>query len=93
MREEIDYAINDQNMPVIVIYPEYETKESLLTNGDLKKSVKNLWDNVPRFRDSVRVVPTIHVPMKKDLIKAALEDPDFKSSTKTDPKICWYSVK
>ena len=33
LAEEIDYGINDQGLPVIVIYPEYDTKESLLTNG------------------------------------------------------------
>ena len=27
LREEIDYGVNDQGLPVIVIYPEYDTKE------------------------------------------------------------------
>jgi len=49
LREEIDYGINDQGLPVIVIYPEYDSKESLLTNGVLKQSVKNLWDKLPIF--------------------------------------------
>ena len=53
LREEIDYGINDQGLPVIVIYPEYESKGSLLINGTLKQSVKNLWDKLPIFRDSM----------------------------------------
>lgn len=59
LREEIDYGINDQGLPVIVIYPEYDTKESLLANGSLKPAVKKLWDNLPVFRDSMKNVPTL----------------------------------
>ena len=50
LREEIDYGINDQGLPVIVVYPEYATKESLLVGGSLKQAVKNLWGNLPVFR-------------------------------------------
>lgn len=82
LREEIDYGINDQGLPVIVVYPEYETKESLLYDGNLKQSVKNLWNNIPVFRDSMQAVPTLHVPMKKDLIKLSLSDKDFMLNTK-----------
>lgn len=77
VREEIDYGINDQGLPVIVIYPEYDTKESLLSNGALKQSVKSLWGNLHVFRDSMAKVPTLHVPMNKDLIKQALQNKDF----------------
>src|SRR5580765_1941364 len=77
LREEIEYGINDQGLPVIVIYPEYNTKESLLVNGSLKQAVKNLWGNLPVFRDSMDKVPTLHVPMDKGLIKTSLQDNDF----------------
>lgn len=92
LKEEVDYAINDQGLPVIVVYPEYATKESLLTNGDLKQDVRNLWAKVPLFRDSIGAVPTLHVPLKKELIKSALNDPDFAYSTKTAPDIFKYPV-
>ena len=82
VREEIDYAINDQSLPVIVIYPEYDSKESLLANGLLKQSIKALWDKLPVFRDSMSKVPTLHVPMAKALITKALKDPDFMLATK-----------
>jgi hypothetical protein len=91
LREEIDYGINDQGLPVIVIYPDYDSKESLLTNGSLKQSVKNLWDNLPIFRDSMGDVPTLHVPLKKALIESALNDKDFMLSTKTNPGIFRYN--
>lgn len=85
IREEIDYGINDQGLPVIVVYPEFDTRESLLTNGSLKTSVKNLWNNLPIFRDSMSAVPTLHVPIKKEIIEWALKDKDFMVATKTTP--------
>jgi hypothetical protein len=90
LREEIDYGINDQGLPVIVIYPEYSTKESLLVNGSLKQAVKNLWGNLPIFRDSMGKVPTLHVPIDKDLIKRALQNSDFMVGSKGSPDFYWY---
>ena len=87
LREEIDYGINDQGLPVIVIYPEYATKESLLTNGSLKQAVKNLWNNLPIFRDSMKNVPTIHVPLSKQLIEKSLRNENFMIATKISPGI------
>jgi len=92
LREEIDYGINDQGLPVIVIYPEYNSKDSLLSNGSLKQSVKNLWDKLPMFRDSMNKVPTLHVPNKKEIIEAALNDNEFMLATKTSPDYYWYKV-
>ncbi len=91
LKEEIDYGINDQGLPVIVIYPEYETKESLLMGGSLKQSVMNLWHSLPIFRDSVKNVPTIHVPLNKSLIENSLRNDDFMIATKTSPEIFRYN--
>lgn len=91
LREEIDYGINDQELPVIVIYPEYDSKESLLSNGSLKQSVKSLWDKLPVFRDSMSKVPTLHVPMAKSLIAQALKDTDFMLPTKCAPGCFRYT--
>lgn len=92
LREEIDYGINDQGLPVIVIYPEYDSKDSLLMNGKLKQSVKSLWDKLPIFRDSMSTIPTLHVPNKKGIIEAALKNSDFMVATKTSPDYYWYKV-
>ena len=91
LREEIDYGINDQGLPVIVIYPEYDSKEGLLTNGALKQSVKNLWDKLPIFRDSMEAVPTLHVPMKKELIKSALQNDGYMMGSKKESGIYRYN--
>lgn len=90
LREEIDYGINNQGLPVIVIYPEYDSKESLLLNGSLRPSAKSLWNKLPIFRDSMSKVPTLHVPMKKQIIETSLKDNDFMLSTKTASKFYWY---
>ena len=92
IREEIDYGINNQGLPVIVIYPEYETKASILTNGSLSQSVENLWNNLPIFRDSMKKVPTLHVPLDKNLIKKSLHDEDLMLATKTNPGIFKYPI-
>lgn len=90
-KEEIDYGINDQKLPIIVIYPEYDTVESLLVNGNLKPEIKNLWNKLPVFRDSMRNVPTIHVALSKDQIKSTLQDRDFITGTQADPGIYHYN--
>jgi hypothetical protein len=82
LREEIDYGINDQGLPVIVIYPEFNSKEGLLSNGSLSQSVKSLWDKLPVFRDSMNKIPTLHVPLSKVLISQALKDTDFMIASK-----------
>lgn len=91
LREEINYGINDQGLPVIVIYPEYATKESLLHNGALKQAIENLWGNLPVFRDSMNKVPTLHVPMHKELIKTSLQNDGFMVGSKTTPNIYSYN--
>jgi hypothetical protein len=91
LREEIDYGINDQGLPVIVIYPEYDSKESLLANGFLKQTVKNLWGNLPVFKNSMSKVPTLHVPMQKGLIENALQDNNFAVGSKKKPDVYRYA--
>ena len=88
LREEVDYGINSMELPVIVVYPEFSEKSDIIVceSKSIRKKVKNLWDKLPRFRDSMAAVPTIHVPNSKALIKKALEDDDFKVQTKCDPK-------
>lgn len=90
LREEIDYGINSLGLPVIVIYPEYDSGEKLLSNGSLKQSVKNLWDKLPIFRDSMAAVPTLHVPMSKASITRALKNTDFMLTTKGAPDRYFY---
>lgn len=91
VNEEIDYGINTLGLPVIVIYPEYKDKESLLTSGgSLNSSIKSLWDKLPIFRDSKSKVPVLHVPMDKSLIRKALNDSELCINTKCTPNNYFY---
>ena len=92
LKEEIDYGINDQGLPVIVVYPDYDSKASLLKDGSLKKEIKDLWDNLPIFRDSMDKVPTLHIPMKQDIIKMALEDKELMVNSKIKHGCFYYKV-
>ena len=91
LREEIDYAINNQGLPIIVIYPEYTEKSDIASSYGIKQQIKDLWDNLPVFRDNMSKVPTFHVPYKKDLIKNALLDNDFMVSSKGEAKAYYYT--
>ena len=84
IREEIDYGINNQELPVIVVYPEYSEKSDIINcnSETIRKQIIDLWDNLPIFRNSMHNVPTMHVPNKKNLILSALNDSDFMVSTK-----------
>lgn len=90
LREEIDYGINSLGLPVILIYPDYDTQVSLLQNDSLKQVIKNLWSKLPVLRDSMDKVPTLHVPMNKRLITTSLKNIDFMVNTKTAPGVYFY---
>lgn len=84
LREEINYGVGTLELPVIVVYPEYSEKSDIINSSSetFKKQIKDLWDKLPAFRDSMDKVPTIHIPNKKDLIKSALNDKDFMINSK-----------
>ena len=88
----MDYGINSMELPVIVVYPDFSEKSDIIVceSKEIRKKIKNLWDKLPKFRDSMKDVPTLHVPNKKSLIKKALQDEDFKVQTKCKPGIFFY---
>lgn len=93
LREEINFGIGTSGLPVIVVYPDYSEKSDIINceGKTIKQKIKNLWDNLPAFRDQMGTVPTIHVPNQKTLIKSALNDSDFMVSTKTSPGVYFYN--
>lgn len=92
LREEIDYGINTKGLPVIVIYPEFSEKSDIINcdSKTIKQQIKNLWDKLPIFRDSMHKVPTIHIPMNKELIIRTLTDADFMVTTKGESTKSFY---
>lgn len=92
IREEIDFGINANELPVIVVYPEYSEVSDIVncTSGTIKQKIKDLWDKLPVFRDSMKDVPTIHLPNNKELIAKALNDPKFNASSMAEPGVYFY---
>lgn len=92
LKEEIDYGINTKGLPVIVVYPEYSEKSDIINceSKTFKQQIKNLWDKLPIFRDSMDKVPTIHLPMNKALIEKTLKDTDFMVATKKSAGRSYY---
>lgn len=85
LKEEIDYGINELNLPVIVIYPELKDYNEILdSNNSLKKGIKNLFDNLPIFRDSKSKVPVLHLPFDKTIIKSGLLNKGFTIQSPKD---------
>lgn len=89
LREEINYGVNEKGLPIIVIYPEF-LKISNIDKQVIRKEIKDLWNQLPIFRDSIDKVPTLHVPYEKELIKKALNDSDFMVSTKCKAETFFY---
>ncbi len=92
LREEVDYGINSLGLPVIVVYPDFGEKSDIIVceTNEIRKKVKDLWDKLPRFRDLMTNVPTLHVPKKKPLIKSALQDDNFEVQSKGKPGEYFY---
>ena len=92
LREEVDYAINTKELPVIVIYPDFKEKSDICNSNGIRKQVKDLWDKLPVFRDNMSKVATIHIPYKKSLITSALQDADFKVQTAAEAGNYYYRL-
>ncbi len=92
LREEMDYGINNQGLPVIVVYPDFKEKSDIIEcfKKEIRQQVKKLWDKLPLFRDSKYQVPTLHIPNKKELIKRALNDTDLMVGSKGESRNYFY---
>jgi len=92
IREEIDYGINNQGLPVIVVYPEYGEKSDIINcqSETIRKQIIDLWDKLPLFRDSKYNVPILHIPNKKILIRSALNNSDFMVASKCNAGDFFY---
>ncbi|MBO4484433.1 MAG: TIR domain-containing protein [Lachnospiraceae bacterium] len=92
LREEIDYGINNQGLPVIVIYPDFTENSDIADSNGIRRNIRDLWNLLPVFRDSMWKVPTIHIPMKKSLIELALTDEKFMINSKSDTDCYYFTI-
>ena len=92
LQEEIDYGINKEGLPVIVIYPDFKEKSDIWCSTGIRKQITDLWDKLPKFRDNMKKVATLHVPYKKSLIVSALKNNDFKVQTMVKAGVYHYKL-
>ena len=91
LKEEMEYGVWNQGLPVIVVYPDFSEKTDIVdSNGNFKKQIKDLWDKLPSFKSHMNEVATLHIPMNKDLIKKALSNKDFMINTMTKVGTYYY---
>ncbi|MHB1321372.1 MAG: TIR domain-containing protein [Acidithiobacillus ferrivorans] len=88
--EEVDYGINNEGLPVIVVYPDFDSKAGLRDGEKFAVGVESLWRKVPMFNSSMHKVPTIHVPLLKNAISLALKDKNFMLNTKAEARVYCY---
>lgn len=70
--EEMNFGIANKGLPIIVIYPDYHNNGDILDgNGNLKIEIERLWNNLPSFKNNMDKIPTLHIPMNKDIITKA----------------------
>lgn len=93
LREEINFGVGEKYLPVIVVYPEYSEKSDIINceKETINQTIKDLWNNIPGFREHMVKVPTIHVPNRKECIRNALNDSDFMVASKVAPEIYFYN--
>ena len=92
LREEIDFGINVNLLPVIVVYPNFKYESEIIncSSSTIKTEIESLWNKLPIFRESMAKVPTIHIPNSKALIQSALRDGQFMVNTKCSPGVYFY---
>jgi hypothetical protein len=92
LREEVTFGIDSNSLPVVVVYPEFSEKSDIVicSTGAFRQQVKNLWDKLPAFRDRMAKVPTLHVPMKKALVRSALSNSKFMANTAGNAGASYY---
>lgn len=95
LNEEIEYAIDYLGLPVIIIYPDYESVSDIFyeKNGEyyLTKKAKELKDCLPILKRYQNKVPCLHVPFKKNIIEKSLLNKGFMVGTKKDAAFYIYT--
>ena len=81
LKEELEYGMSNQKLPIIVIYPNYSEEVDITDSSGMRQKIKDLWDKVPTFKKHMYDVSTIHIPMKKSLVVSALKDEDVMVNT------------
>jgi hypothetical protein len=92
LHEELEYGVKTLGLPVIIVYPDMEPNK-ITTEGVLNtKELQTYWDKLPILNDILQLVPTFHVPFKKNYISSAITDPDVNVETKKEITRYFYNA-
>ncbi len=91
LHEELEYGVKTLGLPVIVAYPDVEPDEIVKESGLNTELLQSYWERLPIIKDVMQLVPTFHIPFKKNYISSAITDPDVNVDTKE--KITRYFYK
>ncbi len=89
LREEISYGACTLGLPIIVVYPELDNSQ-IVSNGQLSSRVNLLWDKLPILKEAMTKVPTLHIPMKKEYIEAALSNSELTVQNKGKDNLQYF---
>ena len=89
LAEEIEYGTCTLGLPIIVVYPELDNSQ-IASNEQLSSRVKLLWDKLPILKEAMTKVPTLHIPMKKEYIEAALSDSELTVQNKGKDNLQYF---
>lgn len=90
----MEYGIGYKKLPVIVIYPGFSKILDIVDNkGYIRSQIKNLWNNLPAFKNNMNKVATVHIPMNKELIRWALSQPDYMVNSMNKPWIYYLWIE
>lgn len=94
LKEEIFYGIYKKRLPIILIYPEMKELSDIyntyidcnkVKKAEIKYNIIELWNKLPVFKNYMFLVPTLHIPLKFEIVKWALKNECFKVQTKINP--------
>lgn len=74
LNEEIEFGVGHLKLPVIVVYPDYDSTDKIEFSSS---QIKQLWTKVPAFCTYKTQVPVVHVPMKKAVLEKVLLNCNF----------------
>lgn len=74
INEEIEYGVNILRLPVIVIYPDFDSLNQLYdeSTGNYSNYIINLWNKLPKIKNIIesKTVTVKHFPLNKNVLNA-----------------------
>lgn len=88
LREEIDYGANILKLPIVIVYPDFNTKDDIAVDHIIKEEVIKLWNKLPVLRTVLKnnIVPTLHIVCKKNYLEYGLQTFTLHNQNLTENK-------